>query len=144
MAQPENSVLSSAFMSHFEQEKLTGPNFNDWYRSLRIVLRVADKLEYLNKPCPNESVATEPEDVKAAWRLEYKKHNEVACIMLGSMSTKLQKQFEHYFPYNMLQELQQTYEKPSDVELYDLIDALHSCKHGEGKPVSDHVLEMKS
>ena len=97
MAQPENSVLSSAFKSHFERERLIGPNFNDWYRSLRIVLRVADKLEYLNKPCPNEPAATEPEDVKAAWRLEYKKHNEVEYIMHGSMSTKLQKQFELYF-----------------------------------------------
>ncbi|GJR15071.1 hypothetical protein Tco_0797723 [Tanacetum coccineum] len=29
------------------------------------------------------------------------------------------------------------------VEIYDLVDALHSCKQALGKPVSEHVLEMK-
>ncbi|GJZ93743.1 putative RNA-directed DNA polymerase [Tanacetum coccineum] len=29
------------------------------------------------------------------------------------------------------------------VEIYDLVDALHSCKQAPGKPVSEHVLEMK-
>lgn len=44
----------------------------------------------------------------------------------------------------MLQELQKTYEKAPAVELYDLIDALHSWKQVEGKHVRDHVLEMKN
>nr|GEZ57953.1 zinc finger, CCHC-type [Tanacetum cinerariifolium] len=35
------------------------------------------------------------------------------------------------------------FEKPSAVEIYDLVDALHSCIHAPGKPVSEHVLEMK-
>lgn len=43
----------------------------------------------------------------------------------------------------MLQELKKSYEKTPTVELYDLLDQLHSCKHSDGKPVSDYVLEMK-
>nr|GFD43334.1 hypothetical protein [Tanacetum cinerariifolium] len=36
------------------------------------------------------------------------------------------------------------YEKHNDaVEIYDLMDALHSCKQAPGKSVSAHVLEMK-
>ncbi|GJY43643.1 zinc finger, CCHC-type containing protein [Tanacetum coccineum] len=35
------------------------------------------------------------------------------------------------------------FEKPPAVEIYDLVDALHSCKQAPGKPVSEHVLEMK-
>ena len=58
MAQTGNTTLSSAFKTFFEPEKLTGQNFNDWFRSLMIVLRVAEKLEYLYKPCPAEPVAT--------------------------------------------------------------------------------------
>nr|GEZ79061.1 hypothetical protein [Tanacetum cinerariifolium] len=34
-------------------------------------------------------------------------------------------------------------EKPQAVEIYDLVDALHSCKQALGKSVSAHVLEMK-
>nr|GEV59154.1 hypothetical protein [Tanacetum cinerariifolium] len=35
------------------------------------------------------------------------------------------------------------FEKPEAVEIYDLVDALHSCKQASGKSVSAHVLEMK-
>ncbi|GJV02023.1 retrotransposon protein, putative, ty1-copia subclass [Tanacetum coccineum] len=67
---------------------MTGDNFNDWYRSLRIVLRVAGTYDYLFKPCPEEP----PEDallrsIKAAWKTEYKIHSDVACLKLGRMST---------------------------------------------------------
>nr|GFA10144.1 hypothetical protein [Tanacetum cinerariifolium] len=35
------------------------------------------------------------------------------------------------------------FEKPLAVEIYDLVDALHSCKQALGKSMSAHVLEMK-
>ncbi|GJU63092.1 retrovirus-related pol polyprotein from transposon TNT 1-94 [Tanacetum coccineum] len=40
------------FRGFFEKQKLTGPNFIDWYRQLRIVLSVEDKLNYLEHPIP--------------------------------------------------------------------------------------------
>ncbi|GJT89629.1 hypothetical protein Tco_1078474 [Tanacetum coccineum] len=84
MAQPDNNnTLSSAFKTFFEREKLTGHNFNDWYRSLRIVMRVAGTYDYLFKPCPDEPPENAAENVKAAWKAEYKIHSDVACLMLG-------------------------------------------------------------
>nr|GEU95506.1 hypothetical protein [Tanacetum cinerariifolium] len=86
MAQPNNNTqLSSAFKTFFERETLSGVNFNDWYRTLRIVLRVADTYDY------NQPLETASEEDKAAWKAEYKKHNDA-------------------------------------VEIYNLVDALHSCK----------------
>ncbi|GJU95352.1 retrotransposon protein, putative, ty1-copia subclass [Tanacetum coccineum] len=38
------------FRGFFEKQKLTGPNFIDWYRKLRIVLSVEDTLNYLEHP----------------------------------------------------------------------------------------------
>ncbi|GJZ30336.1 retrotransposon protein, putative, ty1-copia subclass [Tanacetum coccineum] len=144
MAQPDNkNTLSSAFKTFFELEKLTGDNFNDWYRSLRIVLRVAGTYDYLFKPCPEEPPEDAAENVKAAWKAEYKIHSDVACLMLGRMSPALQRQFELYFPQAMLDELRRMFEKPKAVEIYDLVDTLHSCKQAPGKSVSAHVLEMK-
>ena len=50
MAQPDNNTLSYAFKQMFDREKLTGNNFNDWFRQLRIVLRVAKRLDVLEQP----------------------------------------------------------------------------------------------
>ncbi|GJS52664.1 hypothetical protein Tco_0626026 [Tanacetum coccineum] len=143
MAHSDNNALSSAFKTFFERETLTGPNFNEWHRSLRIVLRVADTYDYLYKPCPDQPPETATAEEKAAWKAEYKKHSDVACIMLGKMSPALQRQFENYPPQNMLAELRKMFEKPPAVEIYDLVDTLHSCKQAPGKSVSEHVLEMK-
>ncbi|GKB06753.1 retrotransposon protein, putative, ty1-copia subclass [Tanacetum coccineum] len=143
-AQPDNNnTLSSAFKTFFEREKLTGDNINDWYRSLRIVLRVAGTYDYLFKPCPAEPPEDAAENIKAAWKAEYKIHSDVAYLMLGRMSPALQRQFELYFPQTMLDELRIMFEKPPAVEIYDLVDTLHSCKQAPEKSVSAHVLEIK-
>nr|GFB89118.1 hypothetical protein [Tanacetum cinerariifolium] len=61
----------------------------------------------------------------------------------GKMSHALQKQFESYPPQLMLAELKKMFDKPQAVEIYDLVDALHSYKQAPRKSVSAHVLEMK-
>ncbi|GJS62533.1 zinc finger, CCHC-type containing protein [Tanacetum coccineum] len=45
-------VNNSVFRGFFEKQKLTGPNFIDWYQKLRIILSVDDKLNYLEHPIP--------------------------------------------------------------------------------------------
>nr|GFC40302.1 hypothetical protein [Tanacetum cinerariifolium] len=40
------------------------------------VLRVADTYDYLYKPCPDQPLETASEENIAAWKAEYKKHND--------------------------------------------------------------------
>ncbi|GJY08993.1 hypothetical protein Tco_0377178, partial [Tanacetum coccineum] len=58
-----SSANNSAFRGFFEKQKLTGPNFIDWYRQLRIVLSIEDKLNYLEQPLPPALVALEGQQV---------------------------------------------------------------------------------
>ncbi|GJU70026.1 zinc finger, CCHC-type containing protein [Tanacetum coccineum] len=73
------------------------------------------------------------ENIKLHGNIECKIHTDVACLMLGRMSPALQRQFEHYPPQSMLDELKKMFEKPPAVEIYDLVDTLHSCKQALGK-----------
>ncbi|GKE03179.1 hypothetical protein Tco_1395197 [Tanacetum coccineum] len=50
-------------------------------------------------------------NVLAEWNAVYDAHNEVACLMLGSMTPELHRQFENSSPYEMLQELRSMFEK---------------------------------
>ncbi|GJT52862.1 retrotransposon protein, putative, ty1-copia subclass, partial [Tanacetum coccineum] len=112
MANPVQNINHSAFKSMFEREKLSGNNFNDWFRQLKL-------------------------------NAVYDAHNEVACLMLGSMTPELHRQFENSSPYEMLQELKSMFEKQAGVERFDLIQTFHACKQEEGKPVGQYVLKMK-
>nr|GEW43743.1 hypothetical protein [Tanacetum cinerariifolium] len=48
---------NSVFRSFFEKQKLTGPNFIDWCRQLRLGLSTKDKENYLEHPIPEAHVA---------------------------------------------------------------------------------------
>ncbi|GJR07021.1 retrotransposon protein, putative, ty1-copia subclass [Tanacetum coccineum] len=54
-----SSANNSAFRGFFEKQKLTGPDFIDWYRQLRIVVSVEDKLNYLEHPILAAPVPTQ-------------------------------------------------------------------------------------
>ncbi|GJU21219.1 zinc finger, CCHC-type containing protein [Tanacetum coccineum] len=143
MAYPVQNINHSAFRSMFEREKLSGNNFNDWFRQLKLVLRVEKKMYVIEQPIPPAPAADSAANVLAEWNAVYDAHNEVACLMLGSMTPELHRQFENSSPYEMLQELKSMFEKQAGVERFDLIQTFHACKQEEGKPVGQYVLKMK-
>ncbi|GKA51738.1 zinc finger, CCHC-type containing protein, partial [Tanacetum coccineum] len=57
---------NSVFRSFFEKQKLTGPNFIDWYRQLRLVLSTEDKENYLEHLIPEAPVAPPGQQVPPA------------------------------------------------------------------------------
>nr|GEV93673.1 retrotransposon protein, putative, Ty1-copia subclass [Tanacetum cinerariifolium] len=97
----------------------------------------------LEKPIPPAHAADSAANVLAEWNAVYDAHNEVACLMLGSMTPGLHRQFKNSSPYEMLQELKSMFEKQAGVDRFDLIQTFHACKQDEGKSVSQYVLKMK-
>ncbi|GJT12223.1 hypothetical protein Tco_0859265 [Tanacetum coccineum] len=141
MALPIVNINHSAFRSMFDREKLSGTNFNDWFRPLKLVLRVEKKLFVIEQPIPPALHADSSVQVLVQWNAVYNAHNEVvtthnfsntpgyytvatyfgsvtevACLMLRSMTPELLRQFENYSSYEMLQELKSMFEKQGYVE----------------------------
>ncbi|GJV55354.1 retrotransposon protein, putative, ty1-copia subclass [Tanacetum coccineum] len=104
-----SSANNSVFRGFFEKQKLTRPNFIDWYRQLRIVLSIEDKLNYLEQPLPPVPVAPEGQQVTpeiiAAHTAWIKGSKETAGLMLMTMELKIQRNLENLHAYEMLQEL---------------------------------------
>ncbi|GJS09517.1 helitron helicase-like domain-containing protein [Tanacetum coccineum] len=143
MAQPVQNINHSAFRSMFEREKLSGNNFNDWFRQLKLVLRVEKKMFVIEQPLPAAPAADSDAQVLSQWNAIYDAYNEVACLILGSMTPELHRQFENSSPYDMIKELKAMFEKQAGVERFDLIQTFHACKQEEGKPVAAYVIQMK-
>ncbi|GJV16770.1 hypothetical protein Tco_1362093 [Tanacetum coccineum] len=138
---------NSVFRSFFEKQKLTGPNFIDWYRQLRLVLSTEDKEYYLEHHIPVAPVAPPgqqipPEDLAAhaAW---VKGQKKVDVLMLLTMDLDIQRNLAHLGAYDMLQELKAMFSKQAEQELLQTVREFHTCKQEEGQSVSSHVLKMK-
>ncbi|GKD21354.1 retrotransposon protein, putative, ty1-copia subclass, partial [Tanacetum coccineum] len=95
------------------------------------------------QPIPPAHAADSAANVLADWNAVYDAHNEVACLMLGSMIPELHRQFENYAPYEMLRDLKSMFKKQARVEMFDLIQTFYACKQEEGKPVVAYVLKIK-
>ncbi|GJX48305.1 zinc finger, CCHC-type containing protein [Tanacetum coccineum] len=81
---------NSVFRSLFEKQKLTGPNFIDWYRQLHLLLSTEDKEHYLEHLIleapvapPRQQVPPAAAAAHAAW---VKGQKEVAVLMLEGQS----------------------------------------------------------
>ncbi|GJT34898.1 zinc finger, CCHC-type containing protein [Tanacetum coccineum] len=94
-----SSANNSVFRGFFEKQKLTGPNFIDWYRQLRIVLSIEDKLNYLEQPLPPAPVAPEGQQVApeiiAAHNAWIKGSKEIVGLMLMTMEPEIQRNLEN-------------------------------------------------
>ncbi|GJW13969.1 hypothetical protein Tco_0018102 [Tanacetum coccineum] len=141
-------VNNSLFRTFFEKQKLTGLNFMDWYRNLRIVLSVEDKLPYLEQPIPAMPVPPAgqvlPPDVLNTHTAWVKASKEIVGLMLMTMDPDIQKNLEQLGAYDMLKELKTLYAQQAEQELLQTVREFHACKQEEGQSVSSYVLKMKS
>ncbi|GKD43044.1 retrotransposon protein, putative, ty1-copia subclass [Tanacetum coccineum] len=97
----------------------------------------------IEQPLPVTPAADSEAQVLSQWNAVYDAYNEVACLILGSMTPELHRQFENSSPYDMIKELKSMFEKQAGVERFNLIQTFYACKQEEGKPVVAYVLKMK-
>ncbi|GJT25667.1 retrotransposon protein, putative, ty1-copia subclass [Tanacetum coccineum] len=120
----------------------------DWYRNLRIVLSVKDKLPYLEQPIPVMPVPPDgqviPPDVLNTHTAWVKASKEIVGLMLMTMDPEIQKTLEHLGAFDMLKELKTLYVQHAYQELLQTVREFHACKQEEGQSVSSYVLKMKS
>ena len=77
-----------------DAKKLTGPNYVDWLRNLRIIL-TQEKVSYiLDVPAPDSLGKDASEEEKTTYKMWKDDSVTVKCIMLASMSNELQRQHE--------------------------------------------------
>ena len=105
----ETNHNTLSLRSVLQKDKLSGTNFLDWYRNLRIVLKHEKKIYVLEKPIPKQLDNDAPKkDVDA-----YEKHLDdalnIGCLMLATITPELQKQDRNINVYDMIVHLKSFY-----------------------------------
>nr|GEX40901.1 hypothetical protein [Tanacetum cinerariifolium] len=89
-----------------------------------------DKVLWPTGPACDPDTA-DPDSIDKYYKIVNLKQ-EVACLMLSSMSPDLQRTLEKYNAYDMLKELKTMFEEQAKHELFETAKAFHACKHEEG------------
>ncbi|KAH9750809.1 Integrase catalytic domain-containing protein [Citrus sinensis] len=125
-----------------ENYRLTGPNYVDLFRNLRIVLNY-ERISYV---LDTSNLNEIPEGASEADRVTYQKWQDddlsAKSYILASMSNELQRQHENMpDASSMILHLQELYGEQSRTIRYEISKKLFRMRMTEGS-VNDHVLKM--
>ncbi|GKE99824.1 hypothetical protein Tco_0023175 [Tanacetum coccineum] len=90
-------------------------------RQLPFEYTITSKSTDVVVPLPAAPAANSQAQVLSQWNAVYDAYNEVSCLILGSMTPELHRQFENSSPYDMIKELKSMFEKQAGVERFDII-----------------------
>ncbi|XP_074278470.1 uncharacterized protein LOC141602060 [Silene latifolia] len=139
------STNSFSLRSLLEKEKLNGSNFPKWYRSLRIVLEHERKEYVLEKEYPDEPYSDADNAIQMAYIQHEKDNIDVCCLILATMNSELQKQYENMdSAFDMINNLKAIFQEQARTERYNTVKAIFDCKMGDKDPVNPHVMKLIS
>nr|GFB21103.1 hypothetical protein [Tanacetum cinerariifolium] len=114
-------------------EKPTGLNFTNWYHNIRIVLMYEKKIKFVEQPTgPAPDLETTDHDTIDKYYETVNLEQEVAYLMLSSMSPDLQRTLEKYNENDMLKELKTMFKEKAKHELFEIVKAFYACKQKKG------------
>ncbi|GKC16328.1 hypothetical protein Tco_1013110, partial [Tanacetum coccineum] len=106
--------------------------------------RYEKKIKFVEQPTgPAPDLETADLDTIDMYYETVNLEQEVACLMLSSMSPDLQRTLKKYNAYDMLKELKTMFKEQAKHELFETVKAFHACKQEQGQSVSSYLLKMK-
>ena len=133
---------SLSLRSILDTNKLTGPNYVDWLRNLKIVLN-SEKLFYiLDTPSLNPLGKDATEEDRATYKIWQNDSISVKCIILASMTNELQRQHESMDVLSIIQNLKELYGEQSRTARYEISKQLFRTRMTEGTSIQEHVLKI--
>ncbi|XP_024019826.1 uncharacterized protein LOC112091155 [Morus notabilis] len=140
---PQIKMSSSALSSILNKHNLTGENFTDWKRNLKIVLTF-EKLNFvLNTPCPPESPVDAPNEVFVAYQRWKDSNDMTRCYMMASMSIVLQAQHEDYITARqIIDNLEDMFGGQAAEKRREALSNLINCIQKVGSSINEHMLKV--
>ena len=135
-------ATNMSLRSLLDSDKLKGPNFDSWYRRLRIVLEHERIINVISDPAPEEPPLTAPRATREAYQKYVSDRTTVRYIMLAVMNDEFSRIFEQTQPQDIIQVLKDSFGIPQDVERYKTSCTIFNTKLQEGDSVTGHVLYM--
>ncbi|KAJ9561430.1 hypothetical protein OSB04_006590 [Centaurea solstitialis] len=108
-----------------------------------LVAPLENKLIHLEEALPEAPPATASATIRTAYTKRFNEQQEVAALMLVSMTPEIQKNLEELTAFEMLRELKTMIQQQAEQELFEIVKAFHACKQEDGQSVSSYVLKMK-
>ena len=121
---------------------LIGPNFLDWLKNLRIVLK-EEKIAYvITEPIPGSPTADESKSVQRAYKKHLVDSARAELIIHTSMSLEFQKRYKTEDAYSIVRHLREHYNEQAAIEGFKVARLLFGSKMEVGTSPMQYALQM--
>ena len=128
-------AFSLSLRGILDANKLSGPNYVNWLRNLRIIF-TQEKVSYiLDTPTPDSLGKDASKENRTAYKMWKDDCVIVKYIMLASMSNELQRQHEDMDVLSILLNLKELYGEQSWTARYEISKQLFCARMTEGSSV---------
>eukprot|EP00257_Ricinus_communis_P016574 XP_015574782.1 uncharacterized protein LOC107261262 [Ricinus communis] len=114
--------------SSLDTNKLIGLNFLEWHNNVTIVLKQEKKLYVLDTPPLCLPVEDAPEEVVQVYKKHQEDDDQGVCVMLGNMTSKLQRQHENMDAQTIILHLKGMFDEQLRIKRYETSKELFQCK----------------
>ena len=135
-------ITNLSLCSLLDSDKLTGSNFNSWFRKLKIILEHERILYILNDPAHELSAANACGSMRNTYHKWLNDRTSMHYIMLATMNDEFSHRFENTQPEDIIQVLNESLSTLDDVERYKTSYTIFNARVRDGAPITDHVLFM--
>ena len=104
--------------SLLDSDKLMGPNFDSWYRKLKIILEYERILYVIIDPIPMEPDLNVCSSIRDTYQKWLNDQTTIRYIMLEGMKDELSHRFESTQLEEIIQVLSDSFGIPDDIERY--------------------------
>nr|GEV69911.1 zinc finger, CCHC-type [Tanacetum cinerariifolium] len=127
-----NGLPTRLNLGFLRETKTDWTSFIDWYRQLRIVPSIEDKLNYLEQPIPPAPVAPAGQhvalEILAAHNAWIKGSKEIVGLMLMTMEPEIQPDLEPLHAHEMIRKLKTLFAQQAEQELLQTTRDFHSYR----------------
>ena len=120
---------------------LTRPNYLDWLRNVKIVLKVEKKVYVIDTPLP-ELVEDATEEQALAFQKHRDDNDVTISVMLASMTPELQKLYEHMDAHTIMYRMKEFFDEQARTERAGLSKQLFRTTMTEGSSAVAYALKM--
>ena len=137
-----NTPFTLAPMLKREKLDATGNNYADWVRTLRIVLRNAKKDYVLDQPLGDSPTPGMAQDIMNVFVSRKDDFSVVKMLMLSCMDPVLQKRYERFSTFEIIEALDILYHKPDSAKVHEMTKAMKECKINKKSLVDEQDVRL--
>ncbi|KAI3751921.1 hypothetical protein L2E82_23015 [Cichorium intybus] len=125
-------------------ERLTGLNFKEWLRNWILVLVIAGKLHLTKYPIPVPPKQVFIKSICDKHDFLVDESEKIRDLMLLTIDPEFRRDFESLGPYELMQLVEEKFQKPIEEERARIFKRLTECKLKEGSSIDSHVLQIEA